>query len=267
MTLTKRQFMSGLVTIAAITACDIPTTGVSGNAVGVGSLSARSSGSGYTTNPMITFYRVSGAAFISAEGVQDTCIQTTFSEGAAPGTPAASPISAGPSVAIRIGTHTDSLIRTSVATDPTYRTVSATGFPFTPGDSMVITISGDPNGFPTSEFRGRTAEPFVLNPVAVPAFGDTLPVSWSPAGGSGAAMLVSFSYAAGTSTTRNQQIACTFVDDGAAIVGADFAAAWAESSNRDVTARRIRTILQQVDVPRSHFNIVSSFNWPIPGSP
>jgi len=267
MTLTKRQFLSGLLVTSAITACDIPTTGVSGNPVGVGVISARTSGSGYTTSPTVTFYRVTGAAFVTTEGLRDTCFTTAFSGSNEPGTPSASPVGAGAFVTMRVGARTDSLARSSTATDPTYRTATAAGFPFTPGDSVVISIPGDPNGFPTSEFRGRTAEPFVLTPITVPATGDSIVVTWSPAGGTGAGMLLSFSYATGTATTPNQQIACTFVDDGTAIVDPDLAALWAGSANRDLTARRIRTILAEVSVPRSYFNVVSSFSWPTPTSP
>ncbi len=263
----SRQRIAILCITAAAAACEIPTTGVSGNPVGVGSLTARTKGSEYTTSPVLTFYRVTGAAFITTEGTRDTCFQTGFSETQQPVTSSATPVSAGAYVAYRVGAKADTLKRTTTATDPSYRTATPAGMTFTPGDSIVINVAGDQNGFPTSEFRGRTAEPFVVNPFEIPEAGTEILLTWTPAGGADAAMLMSFSFAAGTSTTRNRQIACTFVDDGASSVPGLTAADWINATNRTMSAQRIRTILAQVDVPRSFFNIISSFNWPTPVSP
>jgi hypothetical protein len=256
-----------LAAALSLAACDAVTGGASGNPVGVGNLSARTKGAGFTTGPTFAFYRLTGAQFVSTQGVRDTCFATAFNPNATPSTTTAAQIGAGTIVSIVTGSRTDSLARTTGGSDQTYRSSLASGIPFTPGDSIVITIKGEQNGFPTSTFRGKTAEAFSITPITVPAAGEPIPVKWTPAQDLNSAMFVNFHYAVSGSTTLNRQIACTFVDDGAATVPGSLTTDWVNSTIRDYTGQRVRTILDQVDVPLSYFNLVSSFHWPTPVSP
>lgn len=245
-------------------ACEFSTAGATGNPVGVGNLRARSTGTAYTTSPVIAFYRVTAASFITTAAVRDTCFTAAYAESSTNAPSNAPPLSAGTTITVAIGSRVDTLARPSSATDETYRTKLAAGIPYTPGDSMIFTISGDPNGFPASSFRGKTAEAFTLAPLVITPAGDPINVSWSPAGGSNSAMLLTMRYAAGTSTTFNRQVACTFVDDGSGVVPGFLADVWRAASTRDHIAQRMRTIFSQVEVPRSFFNMVSTFDWPTP---
>lgn len=249
-----------------VAACEFSTAGATGNPVAVGNLRAHRAGAGYATSPVLAFYRVTAASFITTESVRDTCFTAAYSESSGNVPSNAPPLSAGVTVAVAIGSRVDTLTRPSTATDEFYRTKLAAGIPYTPGDSMVFTISGDPNGFPSSSFRGRTAEAFTLAPLVVTPNGEPINVSWSPAGGANAAMLLTMRYAAGTSTTFNRQVACTFVDDGTGVVPGFLADVWRAATNRDHIAQRMRTIFAQVNVPRSFFNMVSTFDWPTPTS-
>ena len=266
-----RQKLVPLLALAAVTAiagCDGLNTGQTGNPVGVGALAARTKGTGYTTSPQVTFYRVTSATFVTTAGLRDTCYLAFYSETSAGGTSSATTVGAGSTIALKLGVRTDTLARAAGGADATYRTSLLAGIPFTPGDSMLFTIPGDNNGFPTSAFRGKTAEPFALNVVTVPAAGNPVPVSWAPAASdSNAAMFITFRYATATSTTFNRQIACTFIDDGSGTAPASVTTDWINSTRRDVVAQRARTILTQVPVPLSYFNIVSVFDWPTPISP
>jgi hypothetical protein len=266
MTRHRTPALAALAGALLLSACEAVSGGTSGNPVGVGGLGARTKGTGYTTGPSISFYRVTSATFVSATGARDTCFTAAYSE-ASSGNPTAAKLSAGAHIALTIGSRTDTLYRPSnPATDLTYRSSLPAGIPYTPGDSMVFTIAGDQNGFPISSFRGKTAEPFVINPITIPASG-AIPVTWTPAHDLNSAMFITFRYRAGTATTFNRQIACTFVDDGSAVVPDRVTAEWLAATNRDYVGQRIRTILGQVPVPLSYFNIVSSFNWPTPVSP
>jgi hypothetical protein len=267
MTPNRRASFLVLAAALALNACDAVTGGASGNPVGIGNIVARTKGTGFTAAPTFTFYRVTGATFVSSQTVRDTCFATAFNPNATPGVSTAQQIGAGAFVSIVTGTRTDSLVRTTGATDQTYRSALASGIPFTPGDSIVITTKGERNGFPTSTFRGKTAEPFTINPVTVPAAGDPIVVTWTAATAPGSAMFVNFHYAVSGSATMNRQIACTFVDDGSALVPGSLTTDWVNSAVRDYTGQRVRTILEQVDVPLSYFNVVSSFHWPTPASP
>jgi hypothetical protein len=255
--------------VASLAACDAITSGVSGNPVGVGNLSARTKGTGFTTAPNIAFYRVTGATFVTTSGISDTCVAASYSEAtASTPTPVNAPgVSAGQFLTISIGGRTDTLRQTAGSTDISYRSSIASGIPFTPGDSMVITVAGNQDGFPVSTFRGKTAEAFVLNPIVVPAAGNPIAATWTPATDTRAGMFLTFRYATGSATTFNRQIACSFVDDGAGTVPAIVAGDWIAATQRDVIAQRIRTIYTQVNVPLSYFNLVSSYHWPTPTSP
>lgn len=255
--------------VASLAACDAITSGVSGNPVGVGNLSARTSGAGFTTAPNIAFYRVTGATFVTTSGLRDTCVAASYSETSAttPTQVNAPSVSAGQFLTIAIGGRTDTLRQTAGATDISYKSAITSGIPFTPGDSMVITVAGSQDGFPVSTFRGKTAEAFVLNPVVIPAAGNPIPVTWTAASDTRAGMFLTFRYVTGSATAFNRQIACSFVDDGTGTVPAIVAGDWIAATQRDVIAQRIRTIYAQVNVPLSYFNVVSSYHWPTPTSP
>jgi hypothetical protein len=267
MTPIRRSSFVVIAATLALSACDAVTSGSSGNPVGIGNLVARTKGAGFTTAPTFTFYRVTGATFVSTQSVRDTCFATAFNPNATPNPNTSSQIGAGAFVAVVTGSRTDSLVRTTGGTDQTYRSSLASGIPFTPGDSIVITTKGERNGFPTSTFRGKTAEAFTINPITVPAAGQPIVVTWTAAQAPGSAMFVNFHYAVSGSATMNRQIACTFVDDGSAIVQGSLTTDWVNSAVRDYTGQRVRTILEQVPVPLSYLNVVSSFHWPTPASP
>ena len=265
----QHKALASFVVAAAVvvSACDAVTGASGGSPIGVGSVSARAKGTGFTTAPQIAFYRVSSASFISPDGIRDTCFSTAYSETGTSGTTTASALGAGAFITIALGNRVDTLVRTANTLDPVYRSGSATGIPYTPGDSMVITVPGDRNGFPTSVFRGRTAEAFTMVPLVVPANGNPINIQWTPATDANSAMFVNFRFASGTAGSYDRQIACSFVDDGSGQVPATVATSWIQATQRDMIAQRLRAILTQVDVPLAYLNVVSTFDWPTPVSP
>lgn len=267
--MTRPLFRTPVLCAAVIllAGCDALNTGVSGNPVGVGGLTARTSGTGFTTSPGVTFYRVSSATFVTTAGVRDTCVDITYSESSGGPSTSATGIGGGTHVILLLGNRTDTLRRTAGSTDLTYHSSSAAGLSFTPGDSMTFIVAGDANGFPAATFKGRTAEPFTLDPVTVPEAGSPVTLTWTPATDANAAMAMSLRYVTGSGTTLNRQISCTFVDDGSATVAGAMASAWISATTRTIVAQRNRTILEQVTVPLSYFNIVSTFTVPTPVSP
>jgi len=260
---------AALVVAAAVvvSACDAVTGASGGSPVGVGNVSARAKGTGFTTAPQIAFYRVSSASFISPNGIRDTCFTSAYSETGSGGTTTASVLGAGALITIALGNRVDTLLRTANTLDPVYRSGLAAGIPYTPGDSMVITVPGDRNGFPTSVFRGRTAEAFTMAPLVVPENGSPINIQWTPATDANSAMFVTFRFKSPAAASFDRQIACSFVDDGSGQVPATVATSWLTATQRDMTAQRLRSILTQVDVPLSYFNVVSTFDWPTPVSP
>ncbi|MDA1081117.1 MAG: hypothetical protein O2973_05465 [Gemmatimonadetes bacterium] len=267
MKITKPLALAALLATTVTAACNFPTPGASGNPVGLGTLTSTAAGAAYTTSPSIGFYRLSGAAFLTSVAVIDTCFQAPYSDTPVATPPFQTPVTAGPFIEIRLGSRSDTLRRSTTGNDPEYTLVGSSGIPYTPGDSIVINVAGDPSGFPTSSFSGRTAEPFVLDDVVIPGPGAQLVASWNPPGGVGAAMLVSFQYSTAASSTLDRQIACTFVDDGGNAVPDNEASLWLGATNRRVQAQRVRTIFEEVPIPRSFMNLVTAFTYVPPASP
>jgi hypothetical protein len=242
----------------AVAACDFQPGGLAGSPVALGTFTTARVGATYSMQPTIAFYRVTGAVFVNTSVVRDTCFEAPYSESTSEGSNSSLAISAGDYVVLAVSGRSDTLRRSS-AVDPFYRLGSGLSVPFTPGDSMVITVKGDPNGFPASTFRGKTAEPFAFGPISRPADGDPITLTWSPAGVGGSAILLALRFASGTSTTIDRQVACTLVDDGTATIPGPTILNWLRSAQHDVVGQRLRAILEQVDVPRSYFNVTSVF--------
>ncbi|MBM4194640.1 MAG: hypothetical protein FJ202_09725 [Gemmatimonadetes bacterium] len=263
-----RVLLTAVAAVTLVSACDTVTSSGGGSPIGVGGIAARAKGTGFTTAPQIAFYRVSSANFVSAAGVRDTCFDAAYSASATTGSITAAALSAGSAVLLTIGNRTDTLVRIAGGLDPTYRSSLTAGIPYTPGDSMVITIPGDRNGFPASTFRGKTAEAFTIADIQPPASGQPINATWTPSSDANSAMFITLRYVAGTTaTTFNRQVACSFVDDGSGLISASVASAWSAATTRDFTAQRVRTILAQVEVPLSYLNVVSTFDRPTPVSP
>jgi hypothetical protein len=259
-----------LVVIAAaglLSACDAVGGGASGNPVGVAQLDTRTKGAGFTTGPIIAFYRLTGATFLSALTVYDTCFTAPYTATSTTPTSDATTLSGGAYVAIQIGNAKDTLRRAASGTDATYRSSLTSGLSFTPGDSVFVTIVGDANGFPPAIFRGRTAEPFTLNAPTYGVAGDPITATWTAATDPNSAMFLTFRYATGGATAFNRQIACSFIDDGSGTVQGFLGSDWINSPLHDVIAERVRTIVDGVQVPKSYFNLVSVFDVPTPTSP
>jgi hypothetical protein len=247
-----------VLAVSTIAACDFATGGAAGYAVGVGAFPTNQSGAVYSAAPAIGFYRVTGAAFINTNVLRDTCFETVYRD-PTDVVPTATLINAGEYITLSLGARTDTLRRSTLA-DPYYRLSTGQSIPYQPGDSMIVNIPGDPNGFPASTFRGRTAEAFTIGDIVPPEPGTDMPVTWTPAAGDGAAMLMAFRFSTDTVTsTFNRQVACTFIDDGSAVLPGQVGFNWAAATHRDVVAQRLRSILEQVNVPRSYFNLTSYF--------
>jgi hypothetical protein len=231
-------------------------------------MDSRVKGSGYTTYPMVNFYRAQTANFTDALQTTDTCQQAAFSSAVNPNQTSAPVIGGGAYVAVLLSSHADTLLRATTA-DGTYHVADPAGFVYNPGDSITITVPGDAAGFPPITATSRTAEPFTLNPIVIPPASQSMSVTWSTALDNNAGMIISLRYNDGTAGAGlNQQIFCDFHDDGAGIVPAALAATWAASSQREVFAERIRTLLVTAPSSSSAFlNILSVFEVPTPTSP
>src|SRR6185436_17645695 len=102
---------------------------------------------------------------------------------------------AGPQIGLQIGAKADSLPRLSGTNNTTYQKGAQSPVVYTPGDSIVVTIPGATGGYPASDIRGKTAEPFTNDPVVPPAGTETIQFRWSAATDLNSAMIISLRYA------------------------------------------------------------------------
>ncbi len=219
----------------------------------------------YVMRPEAGFYGQTDLRYDAYEG--DTCLLASYSDsilGVLPRT-----LDAGEFLVSSIGGRTDTMTYVPTASNFTlYRSTATGGFAFTPGDTFSIVIPGTPSGFPASAGRVRTAEPFTHSAIGVPVDNDPIQVTWTPAPAPGSYMTFSLRYANSFSTGNlNEQVYCSFVDDGAGTIPANRLAGWVNSINnaRSVQARRIRATILQVD-GRTQLGIISYFGQPLLGS-
>ena len=117
----------------------------------------------------------------------------------------------------------------------------------------------------------KTAEPFTMSTIALPATNQPLNVTWSPAA-TGAAMLISLLYNDGstsTPTVPNRQLFCAWIDDGAHSVPAAVVDSWrlGSAAARSALVRRLRTLVKQPAGASAFLNVISLFELPLPVSP
>jgi hypothetical protein len=199
---------------------------------------------GASTRPFARFFRArrNQVRVVNSRQVTNTCTVGGYSAGG--GTPAEQfgDLSAGSALALTIGAVQVSVPQRPVgAVSYNYQTTAP--ITFTPGDSARISVPGETGQFPAATLAVKTAEAFVVDPVAVPAVGDNLDVRWTPPGDTSSAMLISLRYADEGSTTLNQQIFCDVFDLGQITIESNLLGGWAnaESGLREVAASRVRT--------------------------
>ncbi len=125
-----------------------------------------------------------------------------------------------------------------------YEPVAGTALTYAPGDAATISVPGLAGSFPAASISVKLAEPILPGPLALPASGSPLDVTWNASNDVTAAIILSVRYGATpTATAQNEQIYCALKDDGAFQVpatglGAFFAS---PSALRSITLIRWRT--------------------------
>ncbi len=153
-------------------------------------------------------------------------------------------LDAGPSFAASIAGNSAPVSRVTVGTTLTYEMSVGTSLPYTPGDTLTVSIDGQSGGFPAATVRVRTAEPFVMEPVVAPPTGPTPTVAtWTPATVPGSVMTLSLRYSTLDGIlTPNAQIYCVFHDTGSGTIPENLLDAWigSDPASRSQAAQRVR---------------------------
>lgn len=209
------------------------------------------------------FFKGNLFAVPNSDVLNDTCADVLFSEGN--NLVGVTYLDAGPSVSTSLGT----LDRTSTAEGIAY--LPASPLAFTPGDTIVVNVTGVSGGFPAGTIRAKTAEAFDLVPaptdIPVPAGTEPIQLTWTAPQGPRSSMIVSLRYATSSSPgvlTRN--VLCQFIDDGADSIPFRWHQNWSSSQGvRAVVATRLRT--NYVGVGDGNLGVISTYQVPTPPHP
>ncbi|HSA55846.1 MAG TPA: hypothetical protein VLE53_09080 [Gemmatimonadaceae bacterium] len=220
-------------------------------------------GSAYQVVPEAFFFRGRLGGVPNSDFVFDSCNTVAYSAGGELG--GVTYIDAGAEIAFTVGATATTLER-QVSQTRTFYEATGGAIPFTPGDSVSVTVPGAVGGYPQSSVRAKTAEAFTINQVTVPAGTEAIQLQWTPASDLNSAMIVALRFASEGATTQNRQVLCPFVDDGVDSIPFRFYDEWASGETQSVVATRLRT--RYVVAPGSAIlGVVSTFQVPTPNTP
>ncbi|MFN0100167.1 MAG: hypothetical protein ACKVS7_15975 [Gemmatimonadaceae bacterium] len=173
-------------------------------------------------------------------------------------------LNAGDFLTVRTGSRVDSMRPVVGLPVRVYESSRSRGIPYTPGDSVAVDVPGSA-AFPTSSISVKTSESFTHAPIPVPAEGADILASWTAAPSAGSTMTYSLRYANSFSSgAQNEQLVCSFVDDGAATIPSGFLVGWrgAQGGNRGTVVTRIRSRQLELDA-RTRLLMVSTYSQPL----
>lgn len=226
-------------------------------------LAAANVGGEHQTLPEAFFFRGRLGGVPNADLVFDSCNTVSFSTGGPLG--GVTYIDGGAAISLTLGGTPTPLERITDQSRTFYQPAGG-AVTYTPGDSVSVDVPGAVGGFPQSSVRAKTAEPFTINDVSVPAGTEAIQLQWTPATDGNSAMIVSLRFAGEGASAPNRQVLCPFVDDGVDSIPFRFYDDWASGSQQSVVATRLRT--RYVIAPGSAIlGVVSTYQVPTPNTP
>jgi hypothetical protein len=258
--------LAALATAALVGACTTPTD-LKAIPYGFLTFVTNKTATGYAVAPVGNFYSASAMGPPSEVSAIDSCrIQSYSTAGSVTFGDVYPSILAGSAIQVRWPSRTDSLVPAAVGTGTQYQLKSPLSVPFTPGDSVSVTIPGAAGGYPALAFKAKTTEAFVMQDPGSPAVGSAIPLRWNAAQDVNATMVVSFRYASVGVDSLNAQIYCQFKDDGVDSIPSIYASYWLAATRKTWVATRVRTFVTTV-AGGGYFQFWSTFDIPMPAAP
>jgi hypothetical protein len=259
-------WLISLAATAFIAACDTSLEGFNQEQTwGFVTVAANKSGTAHFADAEGLFFKGTLGTVPNAEfAVADTCTDTQLSGGN--NLEGVTYLDAGPSVAATFGGVAQSLDRTTTAEGIAY--LPGNPIAYTPGDSIVVTVTGASGGFPAGSIRAKTAEAFDFpTSIDVPAGSDSILLNWTPPHDPRSALVVSLRYATNTTpTVLSRNVLCTLTDDGVGSIPFRWHQYWSTSTGaRDVVATRLRT--SYVVAGEGNLGVISTYQVPTPPHP
>lgn len=252
-----------LSTGACVDTLDIPDA-----RYGVVSLAAyQDDVTGVAVAPEVVFYDKTDLRV--SPPVVDSCVVSSYNPNPSVGASAAT-LSGGDSLVITVRSRSDTLRPFFIGALAIYRPPTGRVIPLVPGDTVSLQVPGSAGGFPAVTANTRTAEAFTHDPVVLPATGQPLTLTWTPAPVPGSQMTFSLRYANAFAAdqTPNEQIFCGFADDGSGTIRPDVLDFFrnAPAASRSVRAIRIRVKEVVID-SRTRLGFISTYGVPLLPAP
>lgn len=219
---------------------------------------------GYLMAPEAAFYDQTDLSYQPYPS--DTCFVLDYAVPNNSNFTTARTLDAGEYLVTNVSGRTDSLAPVPGIAVRLYEAMAPFGFPFVPGDTLTVTVPGATNGFPAGTVRVRTAEAFTHGAIGVPAANEAIPLTWTAATSPGSQITFSLRYANSLSTgALNEQVFCSFVDDGSATIRAAYLDGWRTATNdlREIRVVRVRANEIEID-SRTRLALVSTYGLPLP---
>jgi hypothetical protein len=252
---------------ALIAACDNALEGINTQGTwGFVTVGAQKNATGaHFANTEGLFFAGNLAAVPNADFTTDTCADVLLNEGN--NLFGVTYLDAGATVATTIGGAPVELERVTTTQGLAY--VPADGSPpYTPGDSIIVDVTGASGGFPAGSIRAKTAEAFAFPAdIPIPAGTEAIQLNWTQPQDPRSAMVVSLRYATTTNpTVLTRNVLCTFVDDGVDSIPFRWHSNWSSSQGtRAVVATRLRT--NYVAAGDGNLGVISTYQVPTPPRP
>lgn len=211
------------------------------------------------------FFAGNLSAVPNADFTTDTCADVLLSEGN--NLFGVTYLDAGETVATTIGGAPVELERVTTTQGLAYHPADGSP-PYTPGDSIIVDVTGASGGFPAGSIRAKTAEAFAFpTDIPIPAGTEAIQLNWSQPQDPRSAMVVSLRYATtGSPTVLTRNVLCTFVDDGVDSIPFRWHSNWSTSEGaRAVVATRLRT--NYVAAGDGNLGVISTYQVPTPPRP
>lgn len=223
-----------------------------------GAVTVRSVGSGtqLAASSSAIFFEALTAQIPDSRSVQNSCaissVDTTTSV-------SKGDLKAGSALTLLVGANASkqSLAMPFNVTNTSY--IGASGFTYSNGDSVTVSVPGETGGFSASSVTVRLAERLIPADITMPTSGQTMDLAWNP-GDATSAIIVSIRYAnPGTTSYANEQVLCSLIDDGSESIPSSAINAFLLSpeSKRSVRFTRWRTNATQ-PTNRSLLHVVTT---------
>ena len=253
-----------------IVACESDLgTGLSEQDWGFLFLNAAKNASGqYVTSPEAIFFQGRLNSVPNSGLTIDSCNDGLFS-GSGNNLTNVTYLDAGVPVTAKIGSRNpDELPRNAGVGEITYELPSGQTIPYTPGDSVVLTVPGAVGGFPGSTIRAKTAEAFTIDPINVPSGSEAIQLRWTPSQDPRSALILELRYHPTGGATPTRELLCSFADDGIDSIPFTQHQPWSAgaSSARQIIATRLRTSYINTSTG-GLLGVISTFPVPTPTIP